>query len=208
MHLKNGAQERIRAVQAKDTNPGLGRRAEMERAPALGHRGNPTRPTCDSASKDRDDSTQARASAKLAHAPMTSLRHQLRLWVAAWLIAQVATLSAVVPRDCCAAHNGQHTKSQQASAKADHSGHHEMNHGTVHESADEATRKVPIANCVMRGTCKGPMSALVALLSNQGVPPIDAFTISPDFRATVIAGPTREQATSRLASPDPPPPRA
>ena len=35
---------------------------------------------------------------------MTIIRRRLRLWVAAWLVFQVASLSALVPRDCCAAH--------------------------------------------------------------------------------------------------------
>src|SRR5262245_35583755 len=35
---------------------------------------------------------------------MTLFRRHLRLWVAAWLAFQVVSLSAFVPRDCCAAH--------------------------------------------------------------------------------------------------------
>ena len=35
---------------------------------------------------------------------MTIIRRRLRLWVTAWLVFQVASLSALVPRDCCAAH--------------------------------------------------------------------------------------------------------
>ena len=138
---------------------------------------------------------------------MTTFRHRLHFWVAAWLIFQVATLSALVPQDCCAAHKAQHQKAPDnttAPGNAAHDGHHAaMNHGT-----EQPAPKVPLEQCVMRGTCKGPMSAVVALLSNQGVPPLDAFSIAPDLGVTVIAGATSEHITSRLASPDPPPPRA
>lgn len=134
---------------------------------------------------------------------MTTFRHRLHLWVAAWLVFQVATLSALVPQDCCAAHKAQHRKAPHATAKTEHAGHHAMNHGT-----EQTAPKAPIEQCVMRGTCKGPMSAVVALLSNQGVPPLDAFSAAPDLGVTVIDGTTTERVTSRLASPDPPPPRA
>ena len=83
-----------------------------------------------------------------------------------------------------------------------------MNHGTAHHAANKAEKKVPIQQCVMRGTCKGPMSAIVALLSQQGAPPLDAFTLASDLGSTVIAGTTSEHVSSRLVPPDPPPPRA
>ena len=35
---------------------------------------------------------------------MTVLRRRLRFWVTTWLVFQVVSLSALVPRDCCAAH--------------------------------------------------------------------------------------------------------
>ena len=36
---------------------------------------------------------------------MQSIRSALRLWVTIWLVVQVASLTALVPRDCCAAHS-------------------------------------------------------------------------------------------------------
>ncbi len=136
---------------------------------------------------------------------MTTLRHRLHLWVAAWLIIQVAALSAFVPQDCCAAHKAQHQKSQQTTVKSSHD-HHQMNHEMVHHEAAAPT--TPIDQCVMQGTCKGPMSAIVALLSNHGVPPVASFAMAPESRVTSIVRAVSEHVCSRLASPDPPPPRA
>jgi hypothetical protein len=154
------------------------------------------------------DSTGSGAWAKLSAAPMTTLRYRLHLWVAAWLIFQVATLSALVPRDCCAAHKAQHQKPRPATAKASPVGHGSVHHGMAHHGVNKAARKTPMEQCVMRGTCKGPMSAVIALLSHHGVPPVEAFTLAPDLGSTVTAGAITERVSSRLTPPDLPPPRA
>ena len=92
----------------------------------------------------------------------------------------------------------------------EHAGHEMHAEHQMHAGHDMhgAMPKAPLEPCVMRGTCKGPMSAVVALLSNQGVPPLDSFTIAPASGVTLTAGPAGEHVSSRLASPDPPPPRA
>jgi hypothetical protein len=72
------------------------------------------------------------------------------------------------------------------------------------DSAKESTE--PDRNCAMRGTCDGP-TALATLLSNHGVL-TESFELSPDRRTTSPAVTLRENLTGRLASPDPPPPRA
>ncbi len=76
-------------------------------------------------------------------------------------------------------------------------------HGGNHSGADDRSAH----KCSMRGTCDGPMAALTALLSNHGVLS-DSFSMLPDLHATGIAAPSRENLIGRLASPDPPPPRA
>jgi hypothetical protein len=128
---------------------------------------------------------------------------RLRIGVAAWLIFQLATLWALVPQDCCATHKAQHQqqKAQHSTAPAGHD-HHAMNHG------HDAAPKAPLEQCMMRGTCKGPMSAIISLLSHHSVPPLKAFTIAPDPGVTVLARAASEHVCCRLASPDPPPPRA
>lgn len=113
---------------------------------------------------------------------MKAIRRRLRLWVAAWLVVQAASLSAFVPRDCCAAHR---PASHQAPS--------------CHESA-------PAPHCSMRGECDGPMAALVTVLSNIGVLPA-ALTVSPDLHASPVRVRPLERLLSRLAPPDSPPPR-
>lgn len=120
---------------------------------------------------------------------MTTIRAGLRLWVTAWLVFQVASLSALVPRACCAAHRPPPSATEHM----------------CHEAA--APVEQPDAKCSMRGMCEGPMAALLALLSNYGVP-ADPFEMSPDLLAGPAAIHARESLIGRLASPDPPPPRA
>jgi hypothetical protein len=77
-----------------------------------------------------------------------------------------------------------------------------MHRGGHHDAAEK-----PGVPCSMRGTCDGPIAALLALLSNYGVP-TDSFDILPDLHAGSAAAQTHENLVIRLASPDPPPPRA
>jgi hypothetical protein len=79
-----------------------------------------------------------------------------------------------------------------------------MNHGLEPQGANREAE----AECVLRGTCQGPMSAIVALLSNHGGPPVESFVIAPDLRTILISPIAQEHVDSLLASPDPPPPRA
>jgi hypothetical protein len=51
------------------------------------------------------------------------------------------------------------------------------------------------------------MAALLALLSNYGVL-TDSFVMVPDLHIKGLALLTRQLPAGRLASPDPPPPRA
>jgi hypothetical protein len=143
---------------------------------------------------------------------MQSIRRSLRLWMAIWLVVQVASLSALVPRDCCAAHS--------SAARAAKPGCHEQvtatqcpMHATdgtpcpMHRGGHgEASQKTP-DGCAMRGTCSGPMAALVAQLSNYGVLPATPQVL-PDLHRGAVSVDSDEYLLTRLASPDPPPPRA
>lgn len=143
---------------------------------------------------------------------MITIRRGLRLWVAAWLVFQVASLSALVPRDCCAIHRPaanekqrschENTLSTQCPMRAADGTPCPMHRGGHHDAAEK-----PGNRCSMRGTCDGPMSALFALLSHHGIVQ-DSFEMLPDLHASSAAIATRENLISRLASPDPPPPRA
>jgi hypothetical protein len=131
---------------------------------------------------------------------MTIVRRHVRLFVAAWLVFQVASLSALVPRDCCLAHrpepvakHGSNCHEPAAAAPG---------HRADQEAADKSSQR-----CTLRGTCDGPMAALFALLSNHGVL-TDSIAVSPDLHAGTPPIRIRESLVSRLPSPDPPPPRA
>ena len=71
-----------------------------------------------------------------------------------------------------------------------------------------AADTAPARGCVVRGTCDGPMAAILAVLATQGVPPVGVFSLATDPNSALVAGPAPEDLLSRLASPEPPPPRA
>lgn len=149
---------------------------------------------------------------------MTPFRRHPRLWVTAWLLFQVASLSALVPRNCCAAH-------QPAAVKTEHSSHDSalaadcpmlaadgaacpMHRGHVEhrEHGERSSHEGPSGECSIRGRCAGPMASLLALLSNQGVLPAGVAAL-PGVDSSSVSPAVRESVVSRLASPDPPPPR-
>jgi len=115
---------------------------------------------------------------------MELIRRRLRLWVGAWLVAQVASMPALVPANCCLAHS----RAAQATEPR------------CHES-------VPQQQCAMRGTCAGPVAALLTLLSNVGVPGL-SYGITPDLRVSVIEVSPSENLISSAIPPESPPPRA
>ena len=128
------------------------------------------------------------------------------------MVFQVASLSALVPRDCCAAHRPAANDKEQSCHKSTAATHCPMRaaDGTpcpMHRGGRNDAGEKPTDKCSIRGTCNGPMAALFALLSNHGVL-TDSFAMLPDVRASYVAAHTRENLISRLASPDPPPPRA
>jgi hypothetical protein len=93
-------------------------------------------------------------------------------------------LLALVPVNCCADH-------MPVAAPSCHE-----------EQAYASDRE-----CVMRGHCGGPMSALLSLLSAQAVLTAPCRTaVDTAVFETVI--PTREQLVTRFVPPDSPPPRA
>ncbi len=117
---------------------------------------------------------------------MTAGRRRLRLWAITWLLLQVVSLTALIPRDCCVGH-------RRAAAPAT---------PACHRPAEEATTR-----CAVSGTCEGPMAALLAQLSSVGVL-ADGIEILPDLPVTTSVAPTHAAFTSRPAPPDTPPPRA
>ena len=110
------------------------------------------------------------------------IRGSLRLWVAAWLVFEAASLSAIVPRECCLTHSTSAPASEQK----------------CHEPVSE--------RCVMRASCDGPMAGLLTLITNLGIPTA-AFGLALDPPASALTSSPRENPLGNSFRPDPPPPR-
>lgn len=118
----------------------------------------------------------------------------------AWLLCHVASYSALLPRDCCAAHAHRPAAVQDVGKKG----------ATVtcdmhHAEAAAAPAAEP--ECSLRGTCAGPMAALASLFSNQGILPA-AVVLTPASSTETTPSRLRENVVSLFLSPDSPPPRA
>jgi hypothetical protein len=121
---------------------------------------------------------------------MNLFRRHLRLWVAAWIAFQVVSLSAFVPRDCCAAH-----RPPAEAQAADPVCHHP-------QPAPE-----PAPECALGGGCNGPLSILAALLSPHAVL-VEPTGVESLTLATVSHWRPLETPIARTSPPDSPPPRS
>jgi hypothetical protein len=150
------------------------------------------------------------ASAKLDPEIMASVRGQLRFFVAAWLVFQAASLSALIPRDCCAAHRqtppserppcaGERPAAQCPMRSASETSC-PMHRGDQRETSSSA-------KCVLRGSCDGPMAGLFLLLSHHGVL-ANRAAMPLDLAVCESAGSPHENPATHLSAPDPHPPRA
>jgi hypothetical protein len=129
---------------------------------------------------------------------MICLRKHLRLWTSAWLVCQIATYSALLPRDCCAAH-AHRAKPVEAAQESPDGATCAMHHA-------EPDPK-PVEECSWRGTCGGPLSALAALFAHQGILPA-SVVVARETPSAALSVQPRERAASHLIQPDPQPPRA
>lgn len=123
---------------------------------------------------------------------MALIRRHLRRGVVAWLVCHALTYTALVPRDCCAAH----AHAARANAVSVDDAACPMHEGGA----------TPSGPCAIAGTCQAPGAALAAVL-------LQAAVLEPVAHVRVhlrpIAG-TRPGTTSTrtLATPpDAPPPR-
>lgn len=148
---------------------------------------------------------------------MACLRRYLRSLTAAWLFWQIATLSAVIPADCCAGHRPaqDHSRSDTTAvhcpmkaAAGSQCPMHRRASGADTEHAYHATTPppAPTAECRLVGTCPGPLAALIVVISNHAVLPVTAG-LSPAFGAFDTFGPLYERPIGQWAPPDSPPPR-
>jgi hypothetical protein len=166
---------------------------------------------------------------------MGILRSRLRGLAVTWLLLQVAWVTALVPRDCCAAHrpaakgchesvSATHCPMRAADGTPcpmhrGHGGHNsaeaspEHHHGSApaerHTTA-ATQRDYPAqapADCRLTAGCDGPLAALFALLSNHGILP-DSAAVSPNVEIRRITTTAPDRLGGRFQPPDPPPPRA
>jgi hypothetical protein len=124
---------------------------------------------------------------------MKTIRRHLRAWATTWLVVQALSLSAFVPRDCCAAHSQHKMPAPQTSADDPACPMHAAN-----ESDPE---------CTLRGTCNGPMLALPLAPPGVGLAS-GSFTILPDITTSRSAVLYEARPAVADVLPDFPPPRA
>jgi hypothetical protein len=155
---------------------------------------------------------------KLIERTMTALRQRVHLLAVTVLLLQLATLSAFVPQDCCPAHQARTVSPKPcheepppatycpmrgtsgAACPMHASNQPDANSGHEHHSLP------PTDDCSMRGTCKGPMSAMLNLLSTTGILPDEPLVVSNDDHV-LIAARVAIDPVRRFVPPDPPPPR-
>lgn len=133
---------------------------------------------------------------------MTALRRRVRAVAFAWLLCQVASLSAFVPAECCAAHAAEAVAKQKAAS--------------CHEAAPVAPKDgdaCPMHHpsrahdcCKMTNGCDGPGLQLTGLFAYVGVIETpSSSSISLDSTPAMVAD--ASPLLYRLATPDAPPPK-
>ena len=149
---------------------------------------------------------------------MSFVRRHLRSLTTAWIVFQATSLSALVPRACCLAHQAAvavnapecHEQavppnSSMTSDAGPAASMHHM-HGSAHHQASPPDQK-PAPDCAIRGMCGGPLAALAAIFSTQGVL-TESFTSLPDSEPRDAAVAVADQLIRLFVPPDSPPPRS
>ncbi len=134
---------------------------------------------------------------------MTAIRRRVRAVAFAWLLCQVASLSAFVPEACCIAHTA------EAEAKATEAECHEA--AAPQEPEDGAMcpmhhGRTSGDGCTIGTACDGPGTQLLRLFSYNST--IDEPFASPAvLESTLAFVAPAPPLLHRLALPDAPPPR-
>jgi len=149
---------------------------------------------------------------------MSAFRSRVRLVALAWLLCQVASLSAFMPEDCCARHTAvaaakHHADTTPACHEVAEAPAPEPEPGAacpMHHDAGAACpmHRSPTGNCCgMSNGCDGPNRPLANLFSFIGVidAPVSGLS-APLSTPVVLDRPSR--LLCRLVSPDAPPPKA
>lgn len=140
---------------------------------------------------------------------MTLIRRHLRRGVVGWLVCHVLTFTALVPRDCCAAHASTEAPpchDMTAAAPAPVMGDH-CDMPASDGAACPMHGATSAAGCAMAGVCHVADAALAAVLWQAAVTPV-----APVLAAPAVA-PAPHVAIAALSialalPPDSPPPRS
>ena len=132
---------------------------------------------------------------------MTKVRRRVRAVAFAWLLCQVASLSAFVPQACCISHAAEAEAKQKAEAC------HEEGPAEPAEGAACPMHKSGSHDCcAITNACDGPGAQLLSLFSYISTidEPLAASTI---LETSAAFAPTTPPLLHRLALPDAPPPK-
>ena len=134
---------------------------------------------------------------------MTLIRRRIRAVAFAWLLCQVASLSAFVPEQCCVTHAAQ----EVAKAKAD------ACHDEAAPPAPKEGDACPMHHgskshdcCKISNSCAGPGSQLLTLFANIGVLETRASSAVTIESIAVELSPFAP-LLPRYTTPDAPPPK-
>jgi hypothetical protein len=130
---------------------------------------------------------------------MTALRRRVRAVAFAWLLCQVASLSAFVPAECCAAHAAEAVAKEKAAS--------------CHEAAPKDGDACPMHHqsrahdcCTITNGCAGPGIQLTGLFAFVGVIETPATSsVTLESAPATVAG--AAPLLYRLTTPDSPPPK-
>jgi hypothetical protein len=161
---------------------------------------------------------------------MSFVRRHLGRGVTAWLLCHALTFTALVPRDCCAAHahatdgpaaTHDHAAMAGPAGEADAAPCHEAAAPVAATPAPGDHCDMPAsdgaacpmhrsgampADCAMTGVCHAPEAALAAVLW-QAMPAPAAPAVATPGAVTVASRAAHVSLTSLAVPPDAPPPR-
>lgn len=161
---------------------------------------------------------------------MILVRRHLRRGVVAWLVCHVLTFTALVPRDCCAAHAHGRVTTPSAStpggaaasataeppcheaaaavapAPAAEGDHCDMPHADGAACPMHRGGAAGAAGCRLSGVCHAPDAALAAVLWQAAVAPAAPIVPAPAV-ATVDRVVVAPSSRALVLPPDSPPPR-
>ena len=146
---------------------------------------------------------------------MTLFRRYLRAFAAVWLVFQATSLSALVPRACCLAHDARLAAVTAAASTEQQAAAHcakpaeSATTASPHAGHDQSARPAESRRdeCAIRGTCGGPAAALFSVIATEGILS-HSITAPVDFLQASTPIVDRDRLIRHFEPPDAPPPRA